>query len=139
MFFQFPNSQTNKEVFLEHKANCDKEEIVLDTQTIEKDRKILFWNLSHKKVIIIDRVLDNEGNTILERKSAFIQTIDSSVDKRFRRIKIVDQEIWIFIYNRKPKNEFIERYNFCGKFIGKRKWEQGDYYKDLGKSSSSFR
>ena len=99
---------------------CGIENVNLETEQFEKNRKFLFWKLSHKKVVIIDRVTDDNGNVILERKSKLIQTMDSSEDIRFRRIKLVNGEIWVFKYNRKPENEFIERYNNCGKYLGKR-------------------
>ena len=115
-------------------GSCGIENVNLETEQIEKKRKFLFWNLSHKKVIIIDRVTDDNGNVILERKSKLIQTMDSSEDIKFRRIKLVNGEIWVFKYNRKPENEFIERYNNCGKYLGKRKWESGDFYDDVEKN-----
>jgi hypothetical protein len=118
-------------------GNCGIENVTLKTEQVEKKRKFLFWDLGHKKVIIIDKVFDSSGKIILERKSAFIQTMDSYEDIRFRRIKLVDGEIWVFRYNRKPENEFIERYNNCGKYIGKRKWKSGDYYQDVEKTNDN--
>lgn len=111
-------------------GTCRIEKVNLETKDVEKNRKFLFWKLSHKKVVIIDRVTDDNGNVILDRKSKLIQTMDSSEDIKFRRIKLVYGEIWVFRYNRNPKNEFIKRYNNCGKYLGKRKWESGDFYDD---------
>ncbi len=119
------------------KESCGIENVTLKTEQIQKKRKFLFWDLGHKKVILIDKVLDSSGEIIFERKSAFIQSLDSSKDIRFRRIKLVDGEIWVFRYNKKPENEYIERYNYCGKYLGKRKWESGDFYDEAEKTNDN--
>ncbi len=111
--------------------DCGIENVFLKTERIEKERKFLFWKLSHQRIEVTDRVMDSNGNIILKRKSAFMCSLDACDDRRFRRIKIVNQEIWVFRYNRKAENEYIERYNLCGKFIGKRKWEAGGFHEDL--------
>ena len=111
--------------------DCGIENVFLKTERIEKERKFLFWKLSHQRIKVTGQVVDSNGNIILQRKSAFMCSLDACDYRRFRRIKIVDGEIWVFRHNRKAENEFIERFNLCGKFVGKRKWEAGDFYEDL--------
>ncbi|TSE05592.1 hypothetical protein [Aquimarina algiphila] len=102
---------------------------MLKTETIERERKFLFWKLPHKKVILIDKVVNSNGKVILKRKSVFLVSMDSSEDKIFRRIKIVDREIQVFRHSRDYQNQFIELYDFCGKYKGRRIWKDGDFYK----------
>ena len=115
-------------------ANCETQNVTLKTEEIEKKRMFLFWNRGHKKVIFIDRVFDENGKVVFKRKSAYMKTMDSGEDIQFRRVKLKEGEIWVFRHSRKGKNEFIERYDYCGNFLGKRKWESGDYYPDPSKN-----
>ncbi len=108
---------------------CETENLVLKTETIERERKFLFWKLPHKKVILIDKLVNSNGKVILKRKSVFLVSMDSSEDKIFRRIKIVDREIQVFRHSRDYQNQFIELYDFCGKYKGRRIWKDGDFYK----------
>ncbi|MBM1106965.1 hypothetical protein JQC67_12510 [Aurantibacter crassamenti] len=66
-----------------------------------------------------------------------MKTMDSGEDIRFRRVRLKNGEIWVFRYNRKGENEYIERYDYCGKYIGKREWESGDYYKNVEKTNDN--
>ncbi|WCC41437.1 hypothetical protein PJJ26_08030 [Tenacibaculum finnmarkense] len=109
--------------------DCGIEIVTLKTERIEKKRKFLFWTLRHKKVIVTDRVIDSNGNGIFEKKSIFICSMDACDDIKFNRIKIVGKEIWIFSHGKNvEKVNPIKRYDFCGNFIGSKKWEDGDYY-----------
>ena len=113
------------------KKYCDVESVTLKTERSEKKRKFLFWTLKHNKVIVIDRVLDSNGNELFKEKSVFICSMDACDDRKFRRIKIVENEIWIFSYGKNPeKTNPIKKYNFCGEYIGQKKWENGDYHKN---------
>ena len=76
-----------------------------------------------------DRVLDNNGKVIFEKKSVFIRSMDASDTKKFNRIKIVGKEIWIFHHGKNlEKVDPIKRFDFCGNFLGTKIWEDGDYY-----------
>jgi len=132
LVFLFLNS--NNEIEIQNinpikKNNCGIESVTLKTERIEKKRKFLFWTLGHKKVIVTDRVIDQNGNMIFEKKSVFICSMDACDDRKFRRIKIKENEIWIFSHGRNlDKINPVKRYNFCGNFLGTKKWEKGDYY-----------
>jgi hypothetical protein len=120
-----------KNVNLTEKNDCEIDSVTLKTERIEKKRKFLFWTLRHKKVIVIDRVVDQNRNEVFEKKSVFISSMDASDIRKFNRIKIVDNEIWIFSHGKNvDKVKSINRYNFCGDYLGKKDWEEGDYYDD---------
>ena len=116
---------------LTEKIDCGIESVTLKTERIEKKHKFLFWNLKHKKVIVTDRIIDQNGNEVFEKKSVFISSMDASDTRKFNRIKIVGNEIWIFSHGKNvDKVKPINRYNFCGDYLGKKDWEDGDYYDD---------
>ncbi|TNJ43596.1 hypothetical protein KFZ70_00450 [Tamlana fucoidanivorans] len=116
---------------LTEKIDCGIESVTLKTERIEKKRKFLFWTLKHKKVIVTDRIIDQNGNEVFEKKSVFISSMDASDTRKFNRIKIVGNEIWIFSHGKNvDKVKPINRYNFCGDYLGKKDWEDGDYYDD---------
>ncbi|WP_299255353.1 hypothetical protein [uncultured Lacinutrix sp.] len=116
---------------LTEKIDCGIENVTLKTERIEKKRKFLFWTLKHKKVIVTDRIIDQNGNEVFEKKSVFISSMDASDTRKFNRIKIVGNEIWIFSHGKNvDKVKPINRYNFCGDYLGKKDWEDGDYYDD---------
>jgi len=117
-------------VNLTKKNDCGIESVTLKTERIEKKRKFLFWTLRHKKVIVTDRIVDSNGNEVFEKKSIFICSMDACDDRKFRRTKIVENEIWIFKYGRNPDDGIIKRYDFCGAYLGEKDWEDGDYYDD---------
>ena len=76
---------------------------------------------------MIDRIIDQNGNEVFEKKSIFISSMDASDTRRFRRTKIVENEIWTFRYNKNYTNGFINRYDFCGKFLGKKEWTEKSF------------
>ncbi|MDO7138609.1 hypothetical protein [Algibacter lectus] len=116
---------------LTEKIDCGIKSVTLKTERIEKKRKFLFWNLRHKKVIVTDRIINQNGNEIFEKKSFFTSSTDASDTRKFNRIKIVENEIWIFSHGKNvDKVKPINRYNFCGDYLGKKDWEKGDYYDD---------
>ena len=116
---------------LTEKIDCGIESVTLKTERIEKKRKFLFWTLRHKKVIVIDRVIDQNGNKVFDKKSVFICSMDACDTRKFSRMKIVDNEIWIFRHGKNvEKVKPINRYNFCGDYLGEKDWEDGDYYDD---------
>ncbi len=116
---------------LTEKIDCGIESVTLKTEQIEKKRKFLFWSLKHKKVIVTDRIIDLNGNEVFEKKSVFISSMDASDTRKFNRIKIVGNEIWIFSHGKNvDKVKPINRYNFCGDYLGEKDWEDGDYYDD---------
>ncbi|QXP65751.1 hypothetical protein [Polaribacter sp. AHE13PA] len=111
--------------------DCGIENVTLKTERIEKKRKFLFWTLRHKKVIVIDRIIDQNGNKVFEKKSVFICSMDACDTRKFSRMKIVDNEIWIFRHGKNvEKVKPINRYNFCGDYLGEKDWKDGDYYDD---------
>jgi len=114
---------------LTEKKDCGIESVTLKTERIEKRRKFLFWTLRYKKVIVTDRIIDNNGNKIFEKKSIFINSMDTSDTRKFNRVKIIGNEIWIFNYRKNyDKDGLIKRYNYCGELLGIKTWEDGDYY-----------
>ena len=120
-----------QDVNLTEKNDCGIESVTLKTERIEKKRKFLFWTLRHKKVIVTDRIVDSNGKEIFEKKSVFICSMDACDDRKFNRIKIVAKEIWIFSHGKNvDKVKPINRYNFCGDYLGKKDWEDGDYNND---------
>lgn len=80
---------------------------------------------------MIDRIIDDKRNQNFEKKSVFVSSMDASDIRKFNRIKIVGKEIWIFSHGKNvDKVKPIKRYDFCGNFLGIKKWEDGDYYDD---------
>jgi hypothetical protein len=110
------------------KKDCKNKNVVVKTERIEKNQKFLFWKLPHKKVIIIDKVLDSEKNIILRRKSISICSIDACDDRKFCRVKIVDHEIWIFEVDKDYEKSIIKRYDFCGNYLGQKDWTEELFY-----------
>ncbi|WP_299326209.1 hypothetical protein [uncultured Maribacter sp.] len=116
---------------LTKKNDCGIENVTLKTERTEKEHKFLFWSLYRKKVKVTDRIVDSNGNVIFEEKSVFICSMDACDDRKFNRIKIVGKQIWIFSHGKNvEKIKPINRYNFCGDYLGKKDWEDGDYYDD---------
>ena len=120
-----------QDINLIKKNDCGVENVILKTERVEKKRKFLFWTLRHKKVIVTDRILDLNGNKILEKKSIFICSMDACDTRKFNHIKIMENEIWVFNHGKNyQQDRIIKKYNFCGKFIGIKDWEIGDNYQN---------
>jgi hypothetical protein len=116
---------------LTEKIDCGIEIVTLKTERIEKKRKFLFWTSKHKKIIVTDRIIDENGNEVFQKKSVFVNSMDASDTRKFNRLKIVENEIWIFSHSKNAdKVKPIKRYNFCGGYLGKIAWEDRDYYDD---------
>lgn len=121
----------SERIVVSGKNDCGIDKVSLITKRNEKKRKFLFWKLRHKKVVIIDKVIDLNRNKILKRKSVFICSRDACDNRKVSRIKIVNNEIWVFKYGKKWQNDgIIKKYNFCGKYIGDKEWEKNDFYND---------
>lgn len=114
--------------FKTHK--CSLKNATLKSERTEKDRKFIFWKLRHKKIIIIDQVIDENGNKIFKKKSVYICSMDACDTKKFCRIKIIENEIWIFQYNRNPKKAVIKLYDSCGKYLSQNKWDDDKSFED---------
>ncbi|WP_299680548.1 hypothetical protein [uncultured Dokdonia sp.] len=133
LFISLNSGIKNKEIDIPIstiKVDCEIKNVILKTELVEKNRKFLFWPLSHKKVISINRVIDSNGDILFERKSITICSMDACEDRTFQGIKIVDNEIWLFNYNKilNPSGN-IKRYNFCKEYLGTKSWEDGDFFK----------
>lgn len=116
-----------QKIVLTEKNNCKIENVTLKTERIEKERKFLFWTLKHKKVIVTDLIEDSNGNKIFENKSVFICSMDACDTRKYRRTKIVENEIWTFQHDKNYNKGFIKRYDFCGKFLGKQEWKEKSF------------
>jgi len=112
------------------KQKCSNKKAVLKSERIEKKRKFVFGKLPHKRIVIFDRIIDANGNEIIKTKSVYICSLDACDTKQFRRIKIIENEIWIFEYNRNPEKAIIKRYNFCGKYLSQKKWDDDKSFED---------
>jgi len=77
--------------------------------------------LPHKKTIITDKVFDSNNKLIVKKKTVLICSLDACDYLRYSRIKIVNNEIWIFHYSENEKS-IIKKYNLCGKFISEENW-----------------
>lgn len=110
------------------------EKVHFETFTSSKTRKFLFWKLRHKKDIVKDEILDGKGNLIMKSKSVFISSNDAIDDKRFRRLQVKNNEIWKFYANKSATRTKIRRYDFCGKYLGKKEWLEGDFFQ-IGRSN----
>ncbi|MBD0726176.1 hypothetical protein B6A10_13430 [Flavobacterium sp. L1I52] len=112
---------------IRNKKECFIKELTLKTERIEKPRKFIFWKLAHKKVNTIDRIIDTKGKVILKKSSIQICSSDACGDRKFRRIKIVGNEIWIFKYNRNPEKGIIKHYNFCKRYLVQKIWDDENF------------
>ena len=119
-----------RNISLTEKNDCGIKNVTLKTERTSEKRKFLFWKLRHKKVIIFDKVLDSNNNVIFEKKSVFICSMDACDDRKYRRIKIVNNEIWVYGYGKSYENKYIKRYDFCGKYLGKKDWTKNDFFND---------
>lgn len=116
-----------EKVILTKKNDCGIEYVTLKTERTEKDRKFIFWTLKHKKVIVTDLIIDSNGNKIFEKTSIFICSMDACDTRKYRRTKIVENEIWTFQHDNNYTKGFIKRYDLCGKFLGKQKWTEKSF------------
>ena len=107
--------------------NCTVEIVMLKTERNEKNRKFLFWKLPHKKITIVDKVIDTNGKEIFKKSSTQICSNDACDDRKFRRIKIIENEIWIFEHNRNPEKAIIKRYDFCRKYLDENIWNEKSF------------
>lgn len=133
LFLNFNNGKKTyekKNVNLIKKNDCGIESVTLKTERTSKKRKFHFWKLRHKKVIIFDQVLDSNNNIIFERKSVFICSMDACDDRKYRRIKIMNNEIWVYGYGKNYENKYIKRYDFCGKYLREKDWTKNDFFND---------
>jgi len=101
--------------------------LTLKSERIEKKRKFMFWKLPNKKIITTDKIINSNRKVILKKTSIQICSTDACDNIKFRRIKIVDNEIWIFHYNRNPEKAIIKRYNFCKNYLGKNIWNEKSF------------
>lgn len=114
---------------IQNGKRCSVKKLTLETERIEKKRKFIFWELPHKKITIVDRVVNTKGKVILKKTSIQICSRDACDDIKFCRIKIVDNEMWIFQYDRDPEKGIIKRYDFCKKYLGEKIWDDEDFNK----------
>lgn len=121
------NKLKSAEDTIQKERKCSVENLTLKTERTEKDRNFLFWRLPHKKVTIVDRIINADGKVILKKTSVLICSSCACDTRRFRRIKIVANEIWIFQYNKDPEKAVIKRYDFCKKYLSKKIWDEGDF------------
>lgn len=121
------NKLKSKEDTIQNKRKCSAQNVILKTERIESNRKFIFWKLPHKKIITVDRIIDVNGKVILKKSSIQICSNDACDDRKFRKIKIIDNEIWIFQYNRNPEKAIIKRYDFCRKYLGEKIWDEKSF------------
>ena len=131
-FFSLSVSSMNKlkstEDTIQNEKKCSVKNLTLKTERIEKKRKFIFWRLPHKKIIDVDRLINTNGKVILKKTSIQICSSDACDNRKFRRIKIVNNEIWIFQYNRRdPEKAVIKRYDFCKKYLGEKIWDEEEF------------
>ena len=107
---------------------CNIQSVYVKTERIEKTRKLLFWRINNNKFITIDRLFDDSGNQLMEKRTVSICSFDACDSRIFRRIKVVGNEIWVFAYGRNPDKGIVKRYNYCGDYLGKKPWENGDFW-----------
>lgn len=112
---------------IQNAKKCSVENLTLKTERIEKKRKFIFWKLPHKKIINVDRIINANGKVILKKTSIQICSSDACGDRKFCRIKIVNNEIWIFQFNRDPEKGIIKRYDFCEKYLGEKIWDEENF------------
>lgn len=112
----------------EDKYSCQK--IDLKTERVEKKRKFVFWKLPHKKIIITDRVITTDRKLIVKTRSIHICSLDACDTRKFRRIKIIKNEIWIFRYNTDSEKAIIKHYDSYGKFLSKENWDEKKTFED---------
>lgn len=125
------NELSNEDESVNFKTNkCSIKSAVLKSDRIVKDRKFIFWKLRHKKIIIIDRVINEKGHEILKKRSVHICSMDACDTKKFRRIRIIENEIWIFQYNRNPEKGIIKRYDLCAKYLSQKEWDDDKSFED---------
>ena len=115
---------------IQNEKVCSSEKIELKTERVEKKRKFVFWKLPHNKIIITDRVITSDQKLIVKTRSFHICSLDACDTRKFRRIKIIKNEIWIFRYNRHPEKAIIKRYDSCGKFLSKENWDEKKSFED---------
>lgn len=126
----FSHSAANGYSFKEKQPECLTKNVLLETKRTEKDRRFLFWKLNHKKIIIVDKLIDYNGKNVLKKTSIFICSRDACDTRKSRIMKIVENEIWIFHCNNNPEKGKIKRYDFCGKYLGKKKWDNNKSIED---------
>jgi hypothetical protein len=130
-FFSLSVSSMNKlkstEDTIQNEKKCSVKNLTLKTERIEKNRKFIFWKLPHKKITTVDRLVNTKGKVILKKTSIEICSSDACGDRKFRRIKIVNNEIWIFQYGRDPVKGIIKRYDFCKKYLGEKIWDEENF------------
>lgn len=124
------NKLKSTEDTIQKERKCSVKNLTLKTERIEKSRKFIFWKLPHKKIIIVDRIINSNGKIILKKSSVDICSSDACDEIKFRRIKIIDNEIWIFQHNRKPEKAIIKRYDFCEKYLGEKIWDEQKSFND---------
>jgi len=115
---------------IQNEKKCSNENIELKTERVEKKRKFVFWKLRHKKIIITDRVITTDQKLIVRTRSIHICSLDACDTRKFRRIKIIKNKIWIFQYNRDPEKAIIKHYDSCGNFLSKENWDQKKSFED---------
>ncbi|WP_433835544.1 hypothetical protein [Flavobacterium anhuiense] len=125
------NKLSNRDKVVNLKThNCSLKNATVKSEVKEKDRKFIFWKLPHKKIIIVDRIIDTNGKTILKKKSVHICSLDACDTRKFRRLKIIENEIWIFQYNTNPEKAIIKRYDSCRKYLNQKKWDKDKSFED---------
>lgn len=115
---------------IQNKKICSSQKIELKTERVEKKRKFVFWKLPHNKIIITDRVITSDQKLIVKTRSIHICSLDACDTRKFRRIKIIKNEIWIFRYNTDPEKAIIKRYDSCGKFLSNENWNEKKSFED---------
>lgn len=115
---------------IQNEKKYSSENIELKTKRVEKKRKFVFWKLPHKKIIINDRVITSDRKLIVKTRSIYICSPDACDTRKFRRIKIIKNEIWIFRYNSDPEKAIIKRYDSCGNFLSKENWDENKSFED---------
>ena len=101
--------------------DCIESKVYLQTEVHEKPKRLLCFKTRLKKVKTIDKIIDAESNVLFERVTKSIRHGDVWEIKSFNRIKIEDNKIVEYIFNKNSDYGKVIYFNKCGLKIAEKK------------------
>lgn len=110
LFFQNGNAQTNK-VSLNR---CEKQSVKLQSEFKSRNRYFFFRETNFVKTRRLDRIIDTDGNVVIEVVMRSETRGDEYLFRKFHRLVIIENEIHEVICKIGKKTGKVIIYNFCG-------------------------
>ncbi|MDQ6529471.1 hypothetical protein [Flavobacterium sp. LHD-85] len=114
-FIFFQNIQAKEIVAINHK--CEEIKVIQKIEFKSKYKYFFFRKTNHKKVTRIDKIIDENGKTLIKVKMKSTERGDEYLFRKFHRILIINKEIHEVSCVVGQESGKVIVYNFCGEKV----------------------